>query len=214
MSNPHVVSVPVPSTTTPRQDAFAALNGPSILHHRVDVLLDIARNIVRSFSHEGGESRLVVPAGVSDGTALRALNEYFKKHAQSPRRSVAINADDIEFYEKHWSVSGRDFNTERRVSVEVVAEGTVDQNKFAAEYELSQRHLKPAPTIEQVLAAASYACKEQGADLFSKRYIRGADDRFVLYTDSSRGISLFWCNDDYHYVTNKMATSGVPVLRK
>ena len=62
--------------------------------------------------------------------------------------------------------------------------------------------------IDQALAAAAFACKRGGKDLFENKWVRGSVPGFALGTDPDHGVRVFGYRDDDDH--HDVAASGSP----
>ena len=75
---------------------------------------------------------------------------------------------------------------------------------------LQQKGLTFPHPIEQALAAAAYACKRSGEDLFNDLFVRGSVPGFALCTGQDGGVGVLRFSDDYAGAHISVAASGSP----
>jgi hypothetical protein len=74
---------------------------------------------------------------------------------------------------------------------------------------LTQKGLVFSHPIDQALAAAAFACKQGGKDLFGDKIVRGSVPGFALGTDQGDGVGVAGYNvDDGRSI---VAASGSPL---
>ena len=174
-----------------------------------DVLLSIhADRILESFSIDKENFvTLVIPVDVSDEDAMHALNARFREMFPKKDRA-AIYESEMEEILGAGNGSGRSERAPRIIRLIGVVPGTERKTRDQQADVLQQKGLAFAHPIEQALAAAAYACKRSGEDLFNDLYARGSVPGFALRTDRRHGVRVFRFNDvfDDHHV----AASGSP----
>jgi hypothetical protein len=174
-----------------------------------DVLLSInADRILESFSIDTENFvNLVIPPGVSDEDAMHALNKRFRELFPDAERA-AIYEGDLDKILNAGDGSGRRAREPRLIKLIAVVPGTTKMTRDQQAKVLQQKGLKFPHPIEQALAAAAFACKNKGGDLFEDRYVRGSVPGFALYTALSRGVYVTWCHGGRD--SSFVAASGSP----
>ena len=174
-----------------------------------DVLLSIhAERILESFSVDKENFvNLVIPADVSDEDAMHALNARFREMFPD-RGRAAIDEEDIEQILDAGAGSGRRARCPRVIKLIAVVPGTTSMNRDKQREALEQKGLTFPHPIEQALAAAAYACKRSGGDLFNDLWVRGSVPGFALNTFQNDGVHVLRFNDDY--ADDHVAASGSP----
>ena len=174
-----------------------------------DVLLSIhAERILESFSVDKENFvNLVIPADVSDEDAIHALNGRFREMFPD-RNRAAIYEPDIGKILDAGNGSGRRARGPRVIKLIAVVPGTTSMNRDKQREALEQKGLTFPHPIEQALAAAAYACKRSGGDLFNNLVVRGSVPGFGLRTYPFNGVSVYWCIDGG--VSSFVAASGSP----
>lgn len=177
--------------------------------------LQVAQEMVESyaFDKKTGVSTFTVPAGVTDVEAMKALNEYFRKHLFYFDRG-AVHADDLQLFEKlpekyPANCQKRDYLQARQITITGVVEGTKRENRTTQESVLKKESLVFSDPRDQAIAAAIHACKHNGEDLFGGLWVRGPVPGAAVHTSSTRGVLL---NEyvDYNSAAGHLAASGSP----
>jgi hypothetical protein len=89
-----------------------------------------------------------------------------------------------------------------------VVDGTVRKNRENQGKVLTQKGLVFSHPIDQALAAAAFACRQQGDDLFEGNYVRGSVPGFALGSYQSLGVRVRRFNDEDDI--SVVAASGSP----
>ena len=162
-----------------------------------DVLLSIhADRILESFTIEeeqgwkatlkrmcGRESMrtvcLVIPADVSDEDAMHALNGRFRE-LFSEKDRTAIYEPDIERILDAGNGSGQRFRGSRLIRLSGVVPGTTSMRRDQQAEVLKHKELTFPHPIELALAAAAYACRCGGDELFNKSWVRSSVSGIAL----------------------------------
>ena len=173
-----------------------------------EVLLSIhADRILDSFSVDKENFvNLVIPADVSDEDAMHALNARFREVCPEKERA-AIYESEIEQILEAGNGSGRRARGPRVIKLLAIAPGTTSKTRDQQAEVLEQKGLTFSHPIEQALAAAAYACKRSGEDLFNDLVVRGSVPGFALGTDRHGGVNVRGFSDDLGYF---VAASGSP----
>jgi hypothetical protein len=146
-----------------------------------DVLLSInADRILESFSIDTENFvNLVIPPDISDEDAMHALNKRF--HELFPGKApVFIHEIDMEAILSAGAGSGHRARGPRVIKVIGVVLETQGMTREQQADALQRKGLTFAHPIEQALAAAAFACKNQGGDLFKTLSVRGSVPEFAL----------------------------------
>jgi parvulin-like peptidyl-prolyl isomerase len=157
-----------------------------------DVLLSINTDrILESFSIDTENFvNLVIPPGISDEEAMRALNARFRELFPDAERA-AIYEDDLDAILNAGDGSGRRAREPRVIKLIAVVPGTTNMTRDQQAKVLQQKGLKFPHAIEQALAAAAFACKNNGGDLFNDLAVRGSVPGFALYTHQDDGVDVY-----------------------
>jgi hypothetical protein len=156
-----------------------------------DVLLSInADRILESFSIDKEKcANLVIPSYISDEDAMHALNKRYRE--LFPEK----NGDAI--YEAHLNVilnagdgSGRRAREPRVIKLIAVVPSTTNMTRDQQAEALQRKGVTFPHPIEQALAAAAFACKQDGGDLFNNLVVRGSVPGFALVTGRLRGVCV------------------------
>ena len=160
-----------------------------------DVLLSIhAERILESFSvDKDGFVNLVIPADVSDEEAMHALNVRFREMFPDKQRA-AIYEPDIEQILDAGGGCGRISRAPRIIRLIGVVPGTKSKTRDQQAGALHEKGLTFPHPIDQALAAAAYACKRKGEDLFKDLAVRGSVPGFSLATFGHCGVVVFGIN--------------------
>jgi hypothetical protein len=175
-----------------------------------DVLLSIhAERILESFSIDKENFvNLVIPADVSDEDAMHALNARFREMYPKKDRA-AIYESEMDQILNAGSGGDRTSRAPRIIRLIGVVPGTTGKNRDEQAEVLQQKGLTFPHPIEQALAAAAYACKQRGEDLFKDLMVRGSVyDRFALYNSLYKGVCVHLYG--YGYNDTDIAASGSP----
>lgn len=190
-----------------------------------DVLLSIhADRILESFSTEEDRSlkakimsifgrksaqtvRLIIPQDISDEDAMHALNARFKEMFPKKERA-AIHESDIEEILKVDNGSGRRTSGPRTITLIGAVPGTEHLSRGAQYEVLQEKGLTFAHPVEQALAAAAYACRYNGEDLFKGFSVRCCLVRVMVETDRSLGIRM---EIGHRREGSPVAASGIPL---
>jgi hypothetical protein len=148
---------------------------------------------------------LTIPADISDRDAMHALNSKFRELFPEKNRA-AIWEEKIE---RILTCGGGNLTTRsgrREIKVIGVVDGTVAQNLWEQDKVLKEKGLVFSHPIDQALAAAAFACKRGGKDLFENKWVRGSVPGFALVTFQGYGVSV----DGSFGVDGFVAASGSP----
>ena len=150
---------------------------------------------------------LVIPTDVSDEDAMHALNARFREMFPDKKRA-AIYEPHIEEILDAGNGGGRRSGGPRIIRLIGVVPDTTNITHDQQAEVLQQNGLTFPHPIEQALAAAAYACKRSGEDLFKDLSVRGSVPGFALSTYQNFGV------DVYRYVgafdIGNVAASGSP----
>jgi hypothetical protein len=167
-----------------------------------------AERILQSFSvDEKGFVNLVIPPDISDQDAMHALNSKFRELFPKKRRA-AIWEDAIEAILSCGGPSSTNRSGRREIKVIGVVDGTKGKNREDQGKVLLEKGLVFSDPIDQALAAAAFACKQEGDDLFEYKWVRGSVPGFALDTDPYDGVDVNGC--DGADGINIVAASGSP----
>lgn len=162
-----------------------------------DVLLSIhADRILESFSIEEDRSLtarmmsifgkepmqsvcLVIPQDISDKDAMHALDARFRELFPDKRRDQ-LGESSIDWILNSGDGSDRRTRGSRVVKVVSVVPGTTAMTREQQSDALRKKGLTFPHPIEQALAAAAYACKHDGDDLFKGMVVRGSAPGIAL----------------------------------
>jgi len=173
-----------------------------------DVLLSIhADRILESFSIDKENFvNLVIPSDVSDEDAMHALNGRFREMFPDKERA-AIYEPHIEQTLDAGNGGGRISRAPRIIRLIGVVPDTTSKTRDQQAEALREKGLTFPHPIEQALAAAAYACKRSGEDLFNEVIVRGSVPGFALRASLYGGVRVRRCSDDDH---GHVAASGSP----
>jgi hypothetical protein len=174
-----------------------------------DVLLSInADRILESFSIDTENFvNLVLPSYISDEDAMHALNKRFRELFPEKNRG-AIYERDLEDILNAGDSSGRRAREPRVIKLIAVVPGTTNMTRDQQAKVLQQKGLKFPHPIEQALAAAAFACKNNGEDLFNDLIGRGSVPGFALSAHLNGGVNVFRYYDACDF--SNVAASGSP----
>jgi hypothetical protein len=165
-----------------------------------------AERILESFAvDEKGFVNLVIPPDVFDRDAMHALNSKFR--ALFPdKKLAAICEDAIEAILRCEGADSTNRSGRREIKVIGVVDGTVGKNREDQGKVLTEKGLVFSHPIDQALAAAAFACMQEGEDLFEDKWVRGSVPGFALVTFQGYGVSV----DGSFGVDGFVAASGSP----
>jgi hypothetical protein len=165
-----------------------------------------AERILESFCvDDKGFVNLVIPPDISDQDAMHALNSKFRELFPDKKRA-AIWEDAIEAILGCGGASSTTRSGRREIKVIGVVDGTERKNREDQGKVLLEKGLVFSHPIDQALAAAAYACKQEGEDLFKVKDVRSSVPGFALFTNLFYGVYVNWCFDGY----GNVAASGSP----
>lgn len=141
---------------------------------------------------------VTVPAGISDLSALRSLNQAFRSRHPEMSRD-AISSGDYDWYFRTTSVAQRDVSRARVVRLQPVVPGTRGLAREAQDGVLRTAGLRFAEPIEQALVAAAFACKFEGRDVFQDFWARGSMPGHTLTVSRITGTRVCTSYDDGPY---------------
>ena len=180
-----------------------------------DVLLSINTDrILESFSIDTENFlSLVIPPGISDEEAMRALNARFRELFPDAERA-AIYEDDLDAILNAGDGSGRRAREPRVIKLIAVVPGTTNMTRDQQAKVLQQKGLKFPHPIEQALAAAAFACKNNGEDLFNDLIGRGSVPGFALNANRLYGVYVVRSDDDRDVIIVAASGSPSPELKR
>jgi hypothetical protein len=167
-----------------------------------------AERILQSFSvDDKGFVKLVIPPDVFDQDAMHALNSKFRELFPDKQRAAIFE----EHIERILSC-GDGYSTTRSGRREIKVIGMVAPTLYMNREEqgkvLTQKGLVFSHLIDQALAAAAFACKQGGKDLFENKTVRGSVPGFALGTSQLIGVNVDGYDDDRDSLY--VAASGSP----
>jgi hypothetical protein len=167
-----------------------------------------AERILESFCvDDKGFVNLVIPPDISDQDAMHALNSKFRELFPDKKRA-AIWEEHIERILSCGDGYSTTRSGRREIKVIGVVDGTVRKNRENQGKVLTQKGLVFSHPIDQALAAAAFACRQQGDDLFEGNYVRGSVPGFALGSYQSLGVRVRRFNDEDDI--SVVAASGSP----
>jgi hypothetical protein len=167
-----------------------------------------AERILESFCvDDKGFVNLVIPSDISDKDAMHALNSKFRELFPEKNRA-AIWESDIEEILSCGSGSSTTRSGRREIKLIGVVDGTADKDREEQRKVLTKKGLVFSHPIDQALAAAAYACKQEGEDLFENKNVRGSVPGFALNTIRLIGVVVRRYRVGYDF--NDVAASGSP----
>lgn len=186
-------------------DAFKAFREGLPREVRLSIHAD---RILESFSvDEDNFVNLVIPADVSDKDAMHALNGRFRDMFPDKYRA-AICESYIDPILDSGGEGGRRARGPRVIKLIGVVPGTASMTRDEQQKVLKQKGLTFSHPIEQSLAAAAYACRCNGEDLFNYLTVRGSSSpRFLLGTNQDYGVFCLWYSDP----RSDILASGCPL---
>jgi hypothetical protein len=145
------------------------------------VLLSInADRILESFSVDTENFvNLVIPPDISDKDAMLVLYQRFRELFPY-YVPTELNEDFLDDILNAGDGSGRRARGPRVIKLICVVPGTINRKRPQQAKVLQQKGLKFSHPIEQALAAAAFACKNEGANLFKGLNVRGSVPGFAL----------------------------------
>ena len=165
-----------------------------------------AERILESFAvDEKGFVNLVIPPDISDQDAMHALNSKFRELFPDKNRA-AIFEEHIEQILTCGGGNSTNRSGRREIKVIGVVDGTVRKNREDQGKVLTKKGLVFSHPIDQALAAAAFACMQEGEDLFEDKWVRGSVPGFALVTFQGYGVSV----DGSFGVDGFVAASGSP----
>jgi hypothetical protein len=150
---------------------------------------------------------LTIPADISDRDAMHALNSKFRELFPEENRA-AIWERHIEQILTYGGAASTKRSARREIKVIGVVDGTVRKNRESQEAVLTQKGLVFSHPIDQALAAAAFACKQEGKYLFGNKNVRGSVPGVALRTFQDDGVYVLWDNEDQR--NPYVAASGSP----
>jgi hypothetical protein len=180
--------------------ALAALRGTEITVAAASGVqrtpLEIGEQMVNSFffDKQGGVSTFIIPAGVNDIQAMKAVAEYLDRH-KLRKDSEVFPWDTLEKfgrlpqkYPQH--CQERDCLVSREITVTGVVKGTKERNRATQESVLNAQSLGFSDPRDQALAAALFACKNNGSLLHTQTRLRGSIPEVTLVVAKAFGILI------------------------
>jgi hypothetical protein len=167
-----------------------------------------AERILESFAvdKKKGFVNLVIPSDISDQDAMHALNSKFRE--LFPEKDRAAIWED--YVERILTCGGGNSTTRsgrREIKLIGVVDGTEGKNREDQGKVLTQKGLVFSHPIDQALAAAAFACKQEGEDLFEDKIVRGSVPGFALNTHQHCGVYVYGYRVDGY---GDVAASGSP----
>jgi hypothetical protein len=176
--------------------------------------LEIAKEIVDSyrFDTQTRVSTFTIPAGVSDVSAIKALNEYFRTYLPGFARD-AVDEVDLAWYDRLSGViseecAERDFSKARPITIRGVVQDTKGTNRQTQQEVLKSESLVFSDPRDTAIAAALHACTHDGADLFEGLCVRGSFPGHALSTSRRYGVIVRGFGD--LIALEAVAASGSP----
>lgn len=175
-------------------------------------LPDIARSILDSYRYEKGTASLVIPKGVSNKLAKKALNLYFKDTFPGSKRDCLIDMHGMRYSMKEAERAGsRDVSTARTISLSLVLRGGEGVNNRSLADHFAANGLRLSYPWEQAILVAAHACRYRGQDLFSGKGFRGSVDGVLTVNDPIFGLKherfVGW---PYHGDGSEFGATGTP----
>lgn len=174
---------------------------------RMNPPLVVAEELMDSYVFEEkiGISTFTIPAGVTDTKAMECMNEYAKLRLWPVGRTAIapVLMDLCKDLEPRSSAHSRTVTIIARVP------GTGDKDRGAQGEVLAQNGLWFADNRDQALAAALYACKHDGEDLFKEDYARGSVPHCAVDWGAD-GVGIAQIADDE--ADGMIYASGSPLL--
>ena len=160
---------------------------------------EVAAEILASWHPDPeGLVTLTVPAGVGDLDALQFLNQAFRSRYSEMGRD-AVSSGDFDWYFRTASVAQRDLSRPRVVRVLPIVPGSRGLPREQQVDLLRSAGLRFAEPIEQALAAAAFACKSDGRDVFQDFWARGSMPGHALTVSRITGTRVCTSYDDGPY---------------
>jgi hypothetical protein len=150
---------------------------------------------------------VVIPQDISDEDAMHALNKRYRELFPEKNRG-AIFEHQLEDILNAGDGSGRRAREPRVIKLIAVVPGTTNMTRDQQAKVLQQKGLKFPHPIEQALAAAAFACKNNGEDLFNDLIGRGSVPGFALSAHLNGGVNVFRYYDACDF--SNVAASGSP----
>jgi len=123
---------------------------------------------------------------------MHALNARFREMFPDKERA-AIYEPDIEQILDAGGGCGRISRAPRIIRLIGVVPDTTNKTRDQQAEVLQKKGLTFPHPIEQALAAAAYACKRSGEDLFNDLFVRGSVPGFALFTFQNGGVYVAGC---------------------
>jgi hypothetical protein len=178
--------------------ALAALRGTEITVAAASGVqrtpLEIGEQMVNSFffDKQGGVSTFIIPAGVNDIQAMKAVAEYLDRN-KLRKDSEVFPWDTLEKfgrlpqkYPQH--CQERDCSVSREITVTGVVKGTKERDRATQESVLNAQSLGFSDPRDQALAVALFACKYNGSLLYSGTRLRGSIPEITLVVSKALGV--------------------------
>jgi hypothetical protein len=167
-----------------------------------------AERILQSFCvDDKGFVNLVIPPDIFDRDAMHALNSKFRGLFPEKDRA-AIWERDIELMLTWLGADSTKRSGRREIKVIGVVDGIEGKNREDQGKVLLEKGLVFSHPIDQALAAAAFACRQGGEDLFKVKDVRGSVPGFALRT--VQGFAVFVGRYSVDLVSNRVAASGSP----
>ena len=180
--------------------ALAALRGTEITVAAASGVqrtpLEIGEQMVNSFffDKQSGVSTFIIPAGVYDIQAMKAVAEYFDRHKLRELDGVIPwytikNFEELpQKYPQH--CQERDCSVSREITVTGVVKGTKERNRATQESVLNAQSLGFSDPRDQALAVALFACKYNGSLLHTETRLRGTIPEVTLSVSRAFGVLI------------------------
>lgn len=198
------------------EGALAILRGERVVGEATKVKIprpQIAKEMIDSYQFDkvSGFSKFIIPAGVSQVEAIKAINEYCRGTPQF--KSEGIFTGDLDWYENLQTkypglYKQRDIATSRETTLQAVVEGTGGKNRSDASVVLGEKKLIFPHPCDLALAAALHAYKNNGEDLFQGKWIRTCIPNYAQHTNPGHGVQVYMYYDTSD--SNEIAASGSP----
>ncbi len=151
------------------------------------------------FKQETGFSTFKLPAGISDGLAMRVLNRYFRiafprfgRDAIDPKLIAWCEALPELFPQQ---LTQRDYSKDRWVTIEGVVKDSLGKSRGGQLEILVERGLVFADPRDQVIAAALHACVNDGYNYLWEGFARGSVPGFAVGSLPGGCLTLRPCSD-------------------
>lgn len=176
-----------------RSELQRGLDDFKVLRERLPIEVQLwikAERILESFTVSAKEIvSLVVPGDTTDREAIEALNARFRD--VNPDRSGDLIEESVRHLLLGWvGEHERRKGVARSIAILPVVPGTVNMSRDQQRDVLLERGMVFAHPIEQALAAAAYACKRDGEDIFGGCCARGSVPRYAVSMTLGSGVFI------------------------